>query len=402
MIKKTGSVGIYWNRCYEPSYISRDSAIKQNFEQLGIEVNSYNGALLREPWQNLKKDDTPYRVFTPFWKSLHKMGPARELIHAPEELPAIPNKRTTKGETIKSLQLLPTLAWDKTFYAHWQPGEGGAWDTLTGFCNDDLRTYTKARDIPAMAGTSRLSAHLHFGEISPLQVWHFLQQVAATDSAPGMIGASEAYLRQIAWREFSIHLLYHFPHTPSEPLNTRFAKFPWRTEYTDLLNSWQQGQTGIPIIDAGMRELWATGTMHNRVRMIAASFLTKNLLIPWQEGARWFWDTLVDADLSNNTMGWQWVAGSGADAAPYFRIFNPILQGEKFDKNGLYIRQWVPELTKLTNKVIHKPWTANPSLLADANITLGQDYPYPLVDLQETRQAALAAWDNIKGLPINT
>ena len=247
-----------------------------------------------------------------------------------------------------------------------------------------------------MLGTSRLSPHLHFGEISPSRVWQSMLHWASTDITHGIIAASEAWLRELGWREFSHHLLYHCPDTPLHPLDERFADFPWRKDYTGPLERWQRGQTGIPIIDAGMRELWATGYMHNRVRMIVASLLTKNLLIPWQEGARWFWDTLVDADLANNTMGWQWTAGSGADAAPYFRIFNPVLQGEKFDTEGVYVRHWVPELERLNNKYLHRPWTADPAMLHDAGITLGSDYPEPVVDLQASRKAALVAWDRIK------
>jgi deoxyribodipyrimidine photo-lyase len=237
---------------------------------------------------------------------------------------------------------------------------------------------------------------LHFGEISPVQVWHYLMRHATLSTTAGTITATESYLREIAWREFSHHLLYHFPHTTQQPLDTRFAGFPWRSDYQDLLAYWQRGQTGIPVVDAGMRELWSSGYMHNRVRMIVASFLTKNLLIPWQEGARWFWDTLVDADLANNTMGWQWVAGCGADAAPYFRIFNPVLQGEKFDSAGHYVRRWVPELAGLADKTVHRPWTVDPAVLADAGIRLGTEYPRPLVDLQTSRKAALAAWDRVK------
>ena len=352
--------------------------------------------MLREPWQHLKKDGTPYRVFTSFWKSLYKVGPSRDSVTIPDHLPAAPKNRLPKSPPIESLRLLPTLHWDKAFYQHWQPGEDGAWNALKDFCDGRLIGYKTDRDIPEISGTSRLSAHLHFGEISPLQLWQYLLQWGASETSPGTLTAVEAWLRQLGWREFSHHLLYHFPHTALQPLDTRFERFPWHTDYAASLTRWQKGQTGIPVVDAGMRELWATGYMHNRVRIIAASLLTKNLRTPWQEGARWFRDTLVDADLANNTMGWQWIAGSGADAAPFFRIFNPVLQGEKFDKAGVYVRRWVPELAGLENKYIHQPWSAEPETLAKAGIRLGREYPEPVVDLKTSRQQALDAWDRVK------
>jgi deoxyribodipyrimidine photo-lyase len=385
-----------WNRCYEPAYIKRDQHIQQTFTQQGYQVSCHNSALLREPGQSLKKDGTPYRVFTPFWKALHSNGPARKALPSVSSLPGFDANSLPASLPVSALKLLPAIKWYRAFPLHWKPGEAGAWESLDSFCADRLLDYPANRDIPAVCGTSRLSPHLHFGEISPVQIWETLLQHACSNTSAGIMAATEQYLREIAWREFSHHLLFHFPHTTREPLDTRFAAFPWLSEYGDLLERWQQGQTGIPIVDAGMRELWATGFMHNRIRMVVASFLTKNLLIPWQEGARWFWNTLVDADLANNTLGWQWVAGSGADAAPWFRIFNPVLQGEKFDSRGRYVRHWVPELAGLGDKQIHRPWTAGQSVLADAGIELGVDYPPPLVDLQESRKAALAAWDRVK------
>lgn len=396
LLQQTRADRVAWNRAYEPAWIARDKRIKEALSQQGCHVSSHSAALLREPWQLLKKDGTPYRVFTPFWKTLQNLGPARSLSPHPQRLPAFDSAIAPGSIPIDSLELLPTIPWDKSFYPQWQPGEDGAWHALHRFCDDRLLDYAVDRDIPAITGTSRLSAHMHFGEISPLQIWHRLAQWTAENKTPGIIAASEGYQRQIAWREFSHHILYHFPHTSLQPLDPRFARLPWRTKYAEMLNRWQRGRTGIPIVDAGMRELWATGYMHNRVRMIAASFLTKNLLIPWQEGARWFWDTLVDADLANNSMGWQWTAGSGVDAAPYFRIFNPVLQGEKFDKAGIYVRRWVPELERLENRWIHQPWSADPAILADAGIRLGIDYPQPLVDLQASRKQALTAWDQVK------
>jgi len=399
LIQKTGAEAVYWNRCYEPAFVSRDAAIEKQLRQQGINASSHSAGLLREPRQLLKKDNTPYRVFTPFWKLLCKIGPSRERAATPGSLPALPESKRPDSQPIESLGLLPAIHWDKAFYSHWQPGEDGAWNAITGFCDTRLHDYKSNRDIPGETGTSRLSAHLHCGEISPLQLWHYLLQRSASDTTPGMLSAVEAWLRQLGWREFSQHLLYHFPHTTLQPLDERFEHFPWRTDYADTLLDWQKGQTGIPIVDAGMRELWATGYMHNRVRMITASFLSKNLLIPWQEGARWFWDTLVDADLANNTMGWQWTAGCGADAAPYFRIFNPVLQGEKFDKAGHYVRQWVPELAALENRFIHQPWSADAKTLGDAGIHLGKGYPEPMVDLKASRKQALTAWDRVKHKP---
>ena len=396
LMEQTGADTIAWNRCYEPAWIQRDQRIEQTLSERGYNVSSHNAALLREPWAHLKKDGTPYRVFTPFWKMLYKTGPSRAAVQPPEKLPALSTRHTPQGIGIDALRLLPEIPWDQAFHDHWQPGEDGAWKALERFQNERLLDYATARDIPARSGTSQLSAHLHFGEISPVQIWEVLMQAAASAAADGTIAASDAYLREIGWREFSHHLLYHFPHTPLKPMDRRFEAFPWKQEYQTSLHCWQRGKTGIPLVDAGMRELWTTGYMHNRVRMIVASFLTKNLLIPWQEGARWFWNTLVDADLANNTMGWQWTAGCGADAAPFFRIFNPVLQGERFDKEGRYIRRWIPELAKLDNKYIHQPWTAGPDRLADAGIVLGRDYPEPLADLKESRRQALSAWDQAR------
>ncbi len=398
LLKQSGAKRLAWNRCYEPAFTRRDAHIRQAFEKQGCQVSTHKAALLREPLEHLKKDGTPYRVFTPFWKKLHDIGPSRGVLRRPEKLPALPERKPAGGIDIESLQLLPALDWDKAFYDHWHPGEGGAWQALESFCADGLHDYATGRDVPASSGTSHLSAHLHFGEISPVQIWSRLEQHAATVSTPGTVAAAEAYLREIAWREFSHHLLYHFPSTPLQPLDKRFDRFPWKKNYANDLRAWQTGQTGIPLVDAGMRELWTTGYMHNRVRMVVASCLVKNLLIPWQEGARWFWDTLVDADLANNTMGWQWTAGCGADAAPYFRIFNPVLQGQKFDKAGYYIRRWVPELAELDNRYLHRPWAADPDILADAGITLGRNYPEPITDLAQSRRDALAAWDRVKQL----
>ncbi len=398
LAQQTASGRVAWNRCYEPAAVERDGQTRGALEKQGCELSIHTSALLREPWEHLKRDQTPYRVFTPFWKALYDLGPARQTIAAPRSLPA-PDIRGVSGRvSVEALRLLPAVGWDQAFYGCWQPGEDGAWQTLQNFRDSKLPDYPKHRDIPALSGTSQLSPHLHFGEISPVQVWQTLLNDAATTRDSGMLSATESFLRELGWREFSYHLLHHFPATASLPLDTRFRAFPWRKNYTGHLRRWQRGKTGIPLVDAGMRELWATGYMHNRVRMVAASFLTKNLLIPWQEGARWFWNTLVDADLASNTMGWQWTAGCGADAAPYFRVFNPVLQGEKFDPDGSYVRRWIPELGKLDRRHIHKPWAAEPEMLAEAGITLSDTYPQPLADLRQSRRRALDAWERIRRL----
>ena len=386
---------VFWNRLYEPRRVARDKQVEDALHDAGLTARSFSAALLREPRELTKADGTPYRVFTPFWKALQKAGPARATVDSPERLPA-PAALPRQTLTLDQLGLLPDRDWDRGLRASWQPGEAGARRRLQAFFDDHLCGYADDRDRPAREGVSRLSPHLHFGELSPVQIWHqtqaWLNRRAQTDCG----AAAEAFLREVAWRDFAHHLLFHFPHTLDEPLDERYHAFPWRTDYAPDLRAWQRGRTGIPMVDAGMRELWATGFMHNRARMLAASLLTKNLLIPWQEGAAWFLDTLVDADLANNTFGWQWTAGCGADAAPYFRIFNPVTQGERFDADGSYVRQWVPELAKLPAKWIHKPWQAPAQVLADAGITLGKHYPQPIVDLDSSRKRALAAWGTVK------
>jgi deoxyribodipyrimidine photo-lyase len=396
LLKQVDIAGVYWNRCYEPDAIERDSRIKQMLRDRGIDCRSFNASLLIEPWKQLKKDGTPYRVFTPFWKSLSSRICTTSLSALPERLPGLSQGMQQESLTIEDLDLLPGIPWDEGLRNSWRPGEEGAHQLLERFVEEQLINYPEHRDIPGRPGTSRLSPHLHFGEVSPQQLWHVVTDTMAQNDSAGVIKGGEAFLRELGWREFSYHLLYHFPDTTDKPLDQRFEAFPWRKDYGEDLVSWQRGQTGIPIVDAGMRELWVTGWMHNRVRMIVASLLTKNLLIPWQEGARWFWDTLVDADLANNTQGWQWTAGCGADAAPYFRIFNPVLQGERFDPEGSYVRQWVPELKDVPSKWIHRPWEAPPEMLADASVALGDNYPNPIIDLAASRRRALGCWENVK------
>jgi len=393
LVRRSGAAAVYWNRRHDPAGSKLDRDIEAQLHAAGIAVATFPGGFLREPGRLLKANGEPYRVFTPFWKALQQQQPAAP---APAPLALPPAPPAGRGADLDDLQLVARIPWHAAFQRHWEPGESGAWEAIDRFCDTALQAYGVDRDRPDLPGTSRLSPHLHFGEITPRQVWQRVRDWADTVTVPGAMAAAEGFLRQIAWRDFAGHLLLHFPHTLKEPLDARYARFPWRRGYRKDLQAWQRGSTGIPIVDAGMRELWATGWMHNRVRMIAASLLTKNLLIPWQEGARWFQDTLLDADAANNTLGWQWTAGCGADAAPYFRIFNPVRQGERFDPDGSYTRQWVPELQQLAAKWIHRPWEAPPAVLAAAGITPGRDYPAPIIDLQASRIRALDAWEGIK------
>ncbi|NKF22910.1 cryptochrome/photolyase family protein [Solimonas marina] len=394
LIAETGADAVYWSRLYEPATIARDRDIKQALREDGVEVHSHNAALWCEPWTLKTGAGDPYRVFTPFWRALQPQMPALHIHRAPQSIP-VP-KRMPDSLALQALGLRPKIAWDLGMQATWTPGETGALTAAADFAKASLGNYREGRDFPARADTTRLSPHLHFGEISPQQVRAAVQRHAAGQAR--LEDDASHVLRELGWREFAHHLLFHYPQTPEAPLYEKFAKLPWRQprDYAADLAAWQQGRTGVPIVDAGMRELWTTGWMHNRVRMIVASFLTKNLLIPWQEGARWFWDTLLDADLANNTLGWQWTAGCGADAAPYFRVFNPVLQAGKFDAEAAYIRSWVPELSALPPDAAHAPWQAKPAILAAARLRLGTDYPLPIVDLAASRQRALDAYQAIK------
>lgn len=392
LLETTDATAVHWNRLYEPKIIERDKTIKQALRNNGIDAYSHDAALLCEPWQIQTQAGDPYKVFTPFWRALSRT-PVHGPLATPECLPEVAPRITSVA--IEDLNLLPKIAWHTGILASHTPGENGAHAALENFIDDAVARYAQGRDLPAQAGTSGLSPHFHYGEIGPRQVWHRVYEHLADNADEENSANAESFLREIAWREFAHHLLFHFPSTPEHPMDRRFANFPWR-EDAIALRAWQRGQTGIPMVDAGMRELWHTGWMHNRVRMVTASFLCKNLLMRWQHGAAWFWDTLVDADLANNTLGWQWVAGCGADAAPYFRIFNPALQGERFDQHGEYIRKWVPELAHLPSKHLHRPWAAPGNTLKAAGVRLGQTYPQPLVDLQASRKQALAAFKSIK------
>ena len=398
VVRATGADAVYWNRRYEPDLIARDKQIKAALVADGLQVQSFNSALLREPWTIATKQGKPYQVFTPFWRAC--LASASETPEREQEPVDPPRELTSptpapKSDSLPSLQLLPKLPWADEFSKFARPGELHALKRLKDFIAAGVLEYGDERDRPDLPGVSQLSPHLHFGELGPRQIREALQLYAHGGDARHK-KAAEGFLRQIYWREFAHHLLYHFPHTPEQPLRDDFARFPWRKNAKQL-RAWQQGRTGYPIVDAGMRQLWRTGWMHNRVRMIVASFLVKDLLLPWQEGARWFWDTLVDADLANNTLGWQWTAGCGADAAPYFRVFNPASQGEKFDPAGDYVRRYVPELAELPAKWIHRPAEAPREVLAAAGVTLGETYPAPMVDHGEAREAALAALKTLRG-----
>jgi len=394
IVSETGAKHVYWNRLYEPDHIARDKAIKKSLIDQGLAVNSSNSTLMHEPWEITKADGDPFRVFTPFWKACTRSGLDRNPDAAPERMPAVSTR--LKSTRLESLGMLPEIRWDSAFASHWQPGEHGAERNLEAFLDDAAIHYDEDRNRPDLAGTSMLSPHLHFGEISPAQIIARTSMVASIDGQPGVVTNTEAFIRELGWREFAYHLLYHYPHTVDTPLYERFNDFPWENDYSENLRAWQQGLTGVPLVDAGMRQLWQTGWMHNRVRMIVASFLTKNLLIPWQQGARWFWDTLVDADLASNTLGWQWTAGCGADAAPFFRIFNPVTQAQKFDPDGAYIRKWIPEIAALPEKYLYQPWAAPAQTLKQHGIRLGEDYPEPLVDLKATRERALERYKSVK------
>ena len=401
LARATGAQSVYWNRVYEPELIDRDKKIKQALRDDGFIAESSQAALCFEPWQLQTQGREPYRVFTPFWRNADAQL-RQQLEEGRAPLPAVrslkPAATQPESLALDALELLPKIHWDAGLHEAWTVGEGGAHARLEDFCKHAVAGYSANRDLPAVDGTSQLSPYLHFGEISPLQIAARCERLFAESHSAGVRKGGEHFLREVGWREFAHHLLYHFPQTPQRALNARFDAFPWRSphEYAADLIAWRQGRTGVPLVDAGMRQLWATGWMHNRVRMIVGSFLTKNLLIPWQEGAAWFWDTLVDADLANNTLGWQWIAGCGADAAPYFRVFNPVLQSQKFDGSGAYLRRWLPELAGLPDAAIHAPWLAKPEVLRSVGFTLGQHYPQPIVDLAESRERALAAYQRIR------
>ncbi len=391
LARETGARAVLWNRCAEPYWQDQEAILRTQLAEAGIDSASFPGALLFDPDLVRSREGNPIKVFTPFWKACLAAAqpavptPAPTVLRGLEVLPP--------GDALVDWRLLPTAPdWAGGLRTSWQPGEAGAQHRFETFLDRRLGAYGRLRNRPEPAATSQLSPHLHFGEISPRQVWHAVR--LRMEMEPAACSGGESFLRELGWREFCQHVLIDQPEMPVLPLQRRFEKFAWVDDPAGL-RAWQRGQTGYPIVDAGMRQLWQTGWMHNRVRMIVASFLVKDLLLPWQIGQQWFWDTLVDADLANNAGGWQWVAGCGTDAAPYFRIFNPVLQGEKFDPEGAYVRRWVPEIANLPNAWIHRPWQAPPLIAAEAGIRIGSTYPCPLVDHFEARKRALAAFSRV-------
>lgn len=378
------------NRRFEKSHFAEETEIAASLGKNGIALKLFNGNLIHDPLTHRNGQGKPYQVYTPFWRSLAAKGDPEKPVPAPKPL-SNPANTDSLSDDLTDWDLLPTKPnWAGIIAKSWQPGEKNALNSLDRFLDQNIVGYKENRNYPAQTGTSRLSPHLHWGEISPRQIWHRVAAFCHSHGKNHLSGDMEVFLKEVCWREFSYSLLAHWPDMADKPLRAQFENFPWKHN-DKFLRAWQTGQTGYPVVDAGMRELWQTGWMHNRVRMIVASFLIKHLLIDWRHGEKWFWDTLVDADPANNAASWQWVAGCGADAAPYFRIFNPFLQGKKFDADGDYIRKYVPELSGMPNEFIHKPWAAPPLLLAESGVVLGKNYPHPLVDHDQARKAALAA-----------
>lgn len=391
VIAETGAGAVFWNRRYSAGAREIDSTIKSDLRARGIAAESYNGSLLTEPWTFETSSGGPYKVFTPYWKTVRANYSAPADLGCPGDLagPAI------DSDALDNWGLHPSSPdWSTGFEAPWSPGEAGAEQRLTAFLDGPINRYKQDRNLPAREdGTSGLSPHLRWGEIGPAQIWRAVR--AGMESGDIRDTPGWKFLSELVWREFSYVLLYHNPKLDTHNYNRDFAHMPWRDSAADL-QAWQRGETGYPFVDAGLRQLWHTGWMHNRVRMVVASFLTKHLLIPWQKGEDWFWDTLVDADPASNSASWQWVAGSGADAAPYFRVFNPISQGEKFDPDGAYVRRWCPELADMPDKHIHAPWRADRETLEKAGVKLGETYCEPIIEHMRGRQRALDAYDTLK------
>lgn len=390
---------VFWTRRYEPAAAARDREIHKLLGDQGQSVETFNGRLLREPWEVTNEHDQPLRVFTPYWKRCIKDWEPDKTLPAPTRLPAPPK---VEGERLENLHLLPEKEgrWDLKLDRHWDIGEKGGWKHLRAFVEyEGLGGYSNRRNGLADQGTSSLSPYLHWGHLSPREIWWGVRERlnANKNESDGAAATSmHPFTRQLFWREFSYSMLMHFPHTPDEPLREEFAHFPWK-DHRENFRRWSKGKTGFPIVDAGMNQLWQEGWLHNRARMVVASFLVKDLMIHWQAGARWFWDTLVDADLANNSMGWQWVAGCGADSAPYFRIFNPHSQAQRFDADGDYVRRYVPQLAKLSHQTVHSPWELAEEERRAAGIQSEESYPKPMVDHSETRKQALASYGAMRG-----
>ena len=389
--RDSGAGDVFWNAIAQAPHQATERDLTAALHDLGVAAQAFAGDLLATPENVRTREGRGLRVFTPFWRRIQAMGAPPSPLPAPTNLRAAPN---LAGETVESLHLEPTRPdWAGGLRDTWTPGESAGQKRLENFLKTGLGGYTSDRDRPDRDGTSGLSPHLRFGEVSPRQVWHAAHFAAAEQ--PARASDTDKFLSELGWREFCRHLLFDVPDLDTRNLQPSFDAFPWRHDEA-ALKAWQRGQTGYPIVDAGMRQLWHTGVMHNRMRMVAASFLVKHLLIDWREGEKWFWDTLVDADVGSNSANWQWVAGSGADAAPYFRVFNPVLQGEKFDPDGGYVGRWVPELAELPTKFIHQPWEAAPLELAGAGVTLGKTYPQPIVDHRKGRERALEAYEKVR------
>ena len=389
----TQAKAVYWNTCYEPAYLATDQAIRQQLLTKGLPAQIYEGSHLWPISEMVKKDGTPYKVYTPFLRARLAAPPPAPPKAKPQTL-RLASSQPTGSVSLQTLALLPSIPWDTGIKQSWTPGEASAQTLLSTFVSTKLDLYGSERNFPARNVLSRLSPYLHYGELSPNQIWHAVYETKGGNSQSKE--SIEAFISELCWRDFAYSLLYHFPETSTDSYNPRIKRLEWQY-HESLVKKWQQGQTGIPIVDAGMRQLWQTGYMHNRVRMLTASFLIKNLLTDWRVGAEWFLDCLVDADLAVNTLNWQWVAGSGLDAAPFFRVFNPVLQSRKYDRQGDYIKMYVPELRGLPANYIHAPWLAPEAILQKANLQLGIDYPHPCVDLQASAQAALAAYRKTAG-----
>lgn len=385
LVHESGAAAVYWNRNYEVSRTQRDARIKERLKENGIQATSCSSYLLFEPWQVATQAGQPYKVYTPFSRQCANQ-PIKSAIANPGK-PGVP-EAWPESLSLEELELLPTVAWDKGFYESWNPTRAGGLARLEQFLHTSVRQYSDARNFPAEDGTSRLSPYLRWGQVGAREVFQRLKDSPASEGRT-------CYHRELVWREFGWHVIYHFPATADQPLQPKFRDFPWRSD-SHQLEAWQRGQTGYPLVDAGMRQLWTTGWMHNRVRMVVASFLVKHLLISWHAGAKWFWDTLVDSDLASNSLGWQWAGGCGADAAPYFRIFNPITQSQKFDPEGNYIRRFVPELRNVPEKWIHTPWEMPLREQLSAGCRIGENYPAPIIDHKEGRERALKALESTK------
>ncbi len=391
IVRETNAHAVFWNRRYDPQAIAVDTSLKNDLREGGITVQSFDGQLLHEPTRIRTGAGNPFKVYTPFWRAFMSGPEPRDPVDPPLKLKD--GSARLSSDQLEAWHLLPTKPnWAMGMNDEWHPGEQAAHERLDTFVNGAITGYAEDRNLPFKLSTSKLSPHLAMGEISPFQIWHAASQIK--NAPPRDL---EVYRKEVVWREFAYHLLFHFPDLRSANFNASFDAFEWAPLRREHLVAWQKGQTGYPIVDAGMRELWQTGWMHNRVRMVTASFLIKHLLIDWRDGEKWFWDTLVDACPANNPAGWQWVAGSGADAAPYYRIFNPMIQGEKFDPDGEYVRRYVPELKNMPSKFIHSPWEAPVLVLKEAGVVLGKNYPRPIVDHAMSRERALEAYKSTKG-----